>query len=277
MEHALFKTAHPADGKIDLLFRDRHVEQLAKGLLAPDAYEDWAATARAIQRAIYDIDQFYEASVRVESDSESPYWCRIREAISASSVENSSDLVWKHFSDLEQYAHVERRTHELDLLCESEFERITLLKCADVAIARGLIWGYLQNPPSAVTEYWSLFDRCGELIEDIQDLNEDLFDWNFNFWLYSRKAGLSAHKSIGASRRALLLLLTELEQAFGAVPDAMRDNVKIITDRMLSRGKSVLMHYPTILMNAPICTYEDLAAGVDCQIGVEGQQLCRGW
>lgn len=202
------------------LFQGRLVLSLARMHLDPDAFAEWFRHACSVQQAIYDIDHYYERSACIEIGLEAPLWSDVERHLRMGTA-TPGMTVWSAFQDLRRYADAERRLHALDVIDPREFERLLLLKCSDVRIARALIWSYGGHMPvPSECHFWSVYDQCWELIEDLQDLHEDGRDWNFNFWLYSFMAGQSAEEGIGAATELLKRKVSELQAAYCRLPSA---------------------------------------------------------
>ena len=114
------------------------------------------------------------------------------------------------------------------------------LKSSDVAIARALIWSYGRTPARGVLDFWSCFDQCGELIEDLADITEDGRDWNFNFLLYSYMAKRDVGWSIIGASQTLRRKLLALEDAYMRLPDAERRMFASVLRHTLQVGKGTL-------------------------------------
>jgi hypothetical protein len=225
--------------KTEELFRNRLVDLLARKVLDGDEYSHWRLSASAIQEAIYRIDTYYESHRTLSIPMEQPMWelveLRIRESNGFSCFS-----VWKSFSELRQYAHVEARIHSFDMIDSRELANIVSLKASDVRIARALIWSYGATPPQSVLKFWASFDECGELIEDLADITEDGKDWNFNFWLYSYMAEGDVARSIIGASHTLRRKLAALEDAYMKLPDVDRTRFANILQETLRAGGRTL-------------------------------------
>jgi hypothetical protein len=206
------------------LFSKRGVLGLAQSSLSPEEYEEWLVRALSLQLTIYGLDLYYEGRATLRSAEESPLWDRVAHELRRER-HNRDDLLWAGFADLQSYADVETRIHQFDSIDLREFGSIVSLKCADVRMARGLIWTFSCAPEPRLLRYWEIYDQCWELIEDVLDIQEDGADWNFNFWLYSFMAGNDAMDGVVASSRALSLKLTELEEAYSRLPSGLSRTV----------------------------------------------------
>lgn len=231
--------------KISSLFRDRGVIRLAEATLAPDEYAHWHATAVDIQTKIYDIDTYYESSTEISVAFQKSLWTSVVSAVTAS--HGAVDyVVWQSFSDLREYADVELRIHAYDSIDPREFGRIVMLKCSDVAIARALICCYNRRAGRSTREFWSCFDQCGELIEDLADVAEDGRDWNFNFWLYSYMADRGASSAPEGASATLKRKLSALEEAYAKLPCGERQRLEGVLRDMLRAGLRTLREFPRV-------------------------------
>jgi hypothetical protein len=208
--------------KTDELFHVRLVDPLAQAVLDPNEYHHWLSSAIAIQDAIYQIDSYYESHRTLSLPNEQPMWECVDSRIRGSNG-SSSFAVWRSFSDLRRYGQVEARIHSFDLIDAREFADIASLKTADVRIARALIWSYLATPSQSLVDFWTTFDECGELIEDLADIKEDGRDWNFNFWLYTYMAKGNVTQSLIGASQTLRNRLAALEEAYSKLPNVDRD------------------------------------------------------
>ncbi len=220
------------------LFQARLVLPLARTQLDPNAFDEWFAHACSVQQAIYEIDHYYERSALIENDTEAALWKDVdRHVASGAAVPGA--LVFSALHDLRCYAEAELRLHVLDPIDPREFDTILRLKCSDVRMARGLIWSYGRHVPGvSECRFWSLYDQCWELIEDLEDLDEDGRDWNFNFWLYLFMSGRSAPIGVDSAARLLRRKLAELEDAGNRVPTGIRSLCQAALTRTLSAGEA---------------------------------------
>jgi len=221
------------------LFRARLVTSLARAALNPDEYLHWSSSAFSIQQAIYRIDTYYESHGSLYLPTERPMWELVESRIKGSNG-SMCFSVWKSFSELRKYGHVESRIHAADVIDQRELTHIVSLKASDVRIARALIWSYAATPPPTVLDFWATFDECGELIEDLDDITEDGKDWNFNFWLYSYMAEGNVAKSIAGASQTLRDRLSALEGAFLRLPTGDRYRLANIVRRTLREGRRTL-------------------------------------
>lgn len=220
--------------KIHALFEHRRVRLLARELDA-ESFAVWEKEATVIQQAIYVLDTYYETSPNLLQACEAPMWQGVINAITAS--RGSADaIVWSAFAALQRYATVERRIHAFDSIDVQEFGRVVDLKCADVRIARALIWDHAgQYPDRAEMAFWNLYDQCWELIEDVLDLDEDGGDWNFNFWLYLLMSGQAPDGGVVEVAALLERKLSELEE----LSMTARPHLRRLCHEELSRTKVV--------------------------------------
>jgi len=225
--------------KIEELFRNRLVHLLARSVLDGNDYTHWLSSAAEIQEAIYRIDTYYEANGSLSMPAEQPMWGLVETRIRESNG-SSCFSVWKRFSELRQYSHIESRIHAFDMIDPREFAHIVSLKAADVQIARALIWSYGTAPPQSVLDFWACFDQCGELIEDLADINEDGGDWNFNFWLYSYMAEGDVARSVIASSQILSRKLSALEEAHMNLPTVEGIRCAEVVQKTLRAGRRAL-------------------------------------
>lgn len=202
------------------LFAKRSVLGLAQFWLSPEEYEEWLARALSLQLTIYGLDLYYEGRATLRSAEEGPLWERVEHELRRER-RNHDDLLWAGFADLQSYADVETRIHQFDSIDLREFASIARLKCADVRMARGLIWTFSGPAEPRLLRYWEIYDQCWELIEDVLDIKEDGADWNFNFWLYSFMAGNDPMAGVTASCRVLWLKVAELEEAYSRLPSGL--------------------------------------------------------
>jgi hypothetical protein len=199
------------------LFDKRGIVGLAQSWLAPDEYGEWIERALALQVSIYGLDLYYEGRATLRHAEEGALWERIERELNGGRRDND-DLLWESYADLRLYADVETRIHQFDRIDPREFPSIARLKCADVRMARGLIWTLGGHAHPKVLRYWELYDQCWELIEDVLDIGEDGTDWNFNFWLYSFMAGGRAEEGVFAARAALWRKMAELDDSYRRLP-----------------------------------------------------------
>jgi len=193
---------------------ERYVFSAARRELAADAFSAWRQEVVAVQNEIYRIDGYYEQHTRIETAREAPMWCAVEDLL-RSGVGGENARVFSALADLRRYADVERRIHVMDLIDAREFETILTLKCADVRIARTLISSYAgRTPEIAELTFWSCYDECWELIEDLQDLDEDGHDWNFNFWLYLFMSKQPARAGVEAAAELLRRKLVALQDIY---------------------------------------------------------------
>jgi hypothetical protein len=225
--------------KIEDLFRNRLVDLLARSVLDRDELLHWHTSATAIQKAIYRIDSYYETHRTLFVPEEQPMWALVESNIRASNG-STCFSVWKSFSELRDYGQVESRIHDFDIINPRELVRIVGLKSSDVRIARSLIWSYRSVPPKPVLDFWSSFDECGELTEDLADISEDGQDWNFNFWLYSYMAQGDVTRSVVAASETLRLKLSALEDAYMKLPTLERARYKEVMRHTLRNGRGAL-------------------------------------
>jgi hypothetical protein len=237
MPSKLIQSVHSK--KIEDLFRNRLVNPLAQEVLDADEYSHWRLSAAAIQEAIYKIDTYYESYRTLYVSTEQPMWESVESRIKESNG-HSSFSMWKSFSELRQYGLLEARIHAFDIIDPREFNQIVSLKSSDVAIARALIWSYAHTPPRSVLNFWSCFDQCGELIEDLADVTEDGRDWNFNFWLYSYMAKRGVGESIIGASQTLRQKLSALEDAYMRLPHADRDRCASVMQQTLRAGRRTI-------------------------------------
>ena len=225
--------------KIDNLFANRCVLKMARSMLDPEAYLEWYRAAVRIQTAIYSLDHYYEQSEKLIRSSEAPLWKDVERQLTMG--DSSNVLAWSAYDNLKRYALAEARIHARDTLDPREYETIVRLKCSDVQMARGLIWSYANRVIDArVINYWSLYDECWELIEDVDDLCEDGLDWNLNFWLYSFMAGHDPLVGICASARTLRNKLSLLEDAYRRLRLPDRDRLQTGYRATLSTGAQII-------------------------------------
>jgi hypothetical protein len=204
------------------LFAKRGVIALAHCLLSREKYEEWFGQALSLQLTIYGLDLYYEGHAKIRSAEEDLLWERVEREL-RSGWRPNNDLLWESFADVQLYADVERRIHEGDPIDLREFAYIARLKCADVRMARGLIWMFNGEVDPRALRYYGIYDQCWELIEDVFDIEEDGVDWNFNFWLYAFMAGKDPKVGISAARQVLWLKVAELEEAYSRLPSQLSD------------------------------------------------------
>ena len=196
------------------LFEKRGVYSLARLVLCPEKFNLWLKHALKVQTAIYVVDNHFENTEHILSLDLCHMWNEVENALSSGEMK-PIDRCWSSLKKLRDYEKIEQRIHEKDVINPREYERIVSLKTSDVSISRALIWSYKTCMSNGQEQdYWSLFDECGELIEDIQDLSEDGTDWNFNFWLYTFMAGSSVLPGAFAACKILQKKLCELEIAY---------------------------------------------------------------
>jgi hypothetical protein len=204
--------------KAQILLDQRRVFSVAQSELDQESLSEWSRTALTIQAAIYRIDRYFETSSCIDPKTEVPMWREVECHLRGSARRRDAE-VWGAFADLRRYADVERRIHAFDAIDAREFESFLFLKCSDVRLSRYLIWSYRRRAPRPYeSAFWSIYDECWELIEDISDLDEDGTDWNFNFWLYSFMAGRSATEGIEAVSALLERKISELQDIFRCIP-----------------------------------------------------------
>jgi hypothetical protein len=214
---------HRADGddhaaaKAHSLLACRGVSAMARRVLDVDSLAEWSSYAHRIQAAIYRLDFHYESTMAIRWHDEAPLWEEVERAL-ADGAGGSSDP-WACLDALRRYADAERRIHEFDVIDRREFDGILVQKCADVRIARSLVWAFVPTACStSELAFWSVYDQCWEIIEDLADLHEDGRDWNLNFWLYGPMAGVDPMGTIAAVRELLVRRLASLEQVVNQVP-----------------------------------------------------------
>lgn len=225
--------------KAQALLMQREVIPVAHSELDPDAFADWAREAAAVQEAIYRIDLYYERSAQIEAVTEAPMRSVVERRLCAGPGVGSPGI-WSAFDDLRRYADAEHRVHVMDPIDSREFGTILSLKCADVRIARTLIWSYSRRALGAgEIAFWNLYDQCWELIEDLEDLDEDGKDWNFNFWLYPFMSGGSAVAGVESVAGLLRRKLVELQDAHQRLPTGSRPLYQGRLARTLSTAAAV--------------------------------------
>jgi hypothetical protein len=229
----------PVVAKAQALLMQRQVIPAADSELDPDAFAAWFREAVTIQEAIYRIDLYYEGSARIEAVTEAPLWSAV-ERLLCVGLAAASPHIWAALEDLRRYADAERRVHTMDPIDFREFGTILSLKCADVRIARTLIWSYTGRALGAAEiAFWSLYDQCWELIEDFEDLDEDGKDWNFNFWLYPFRSGRSAIAGVESVAGLLRRKLVELRDVYQRLPSSAMPRYQGRLARTLSTAKTV--------------------------------------
>jgi hypothetical protein len=226
-------------GKTQNLFRRRFLDLLARAALEGDEYIQWREDAVAIQGAIYSVDFYYEENATLLAQGEAPLWRFVEKAVARSSG-GSSCLAWSRLMDLRRYATVEARIHAFDAIDGKEFGEIVGWKCADVGIARELIWGYGREPRQVVQDFWRRLDECAELIEDLTDIPEDCRDWNFNFWLYSFRAKGNSEESITSTSRVLGQRLDWLENSYRCMAPSERARYRRAFSYTVCAGRRAL-------------------------------------
>ena len=173
--------------KISALFKWRRVvPDLADH---PRALDNWLLArdrAFAIQSLIYDIDTHFERSERIDKSTIDCIWERIMSEVNRATGGNETAVAM--VAKIQQYQKYEERIHSFDPISVDEFGEIALAKCADVGLARQIIWGINGvNPSVEYRRFCQIYDATMEIIEDAFDIFEDLSDWNLNFWLYHPK------------------------------------------------------------------------------------------
>lgn len=208
--------------KAQELLAQRGVLALAARRLEPEAVRAWHASAIATQATIYSLDGYYEESAKIESGREAHLWRGVARRLYEG--EGARDEgVWGAFEDLRRYAEAERRVHAFDPIDIREFGSILTLKCADVRIARSLVWCHdSRSVDVRERRFWCAYDECWELIEDLEDLDEDGRDWNFNFWLYPFMVGRSADEGVSAVGALLHRKVAALDEISTSLPGAVR-------------------------------------------------------
>lgn len=206
------------------LFEQRRIGCFAAAYLEKDVHEQWRRHAIALQAAIYSLDSYYEGTPTIEPLQTRPLWQQVELLLPHGPLH--TDLVLEGFDDLRRYASAEDRIHAFDTIDHRECPSILQHKCADVRMARSLVWHFAALGPrsSASVFFWQRFDECRELIEDLQDLHEDGRDWNFNFWLYWYMAGLDIERGLTYITGILRRKLHDLESAYarlGSIEQAL--------------------------------------------------------
>jgi hypothetical protein len=203
--------------KARALLAERGVIALAREVLDVDEFAEWSEHAVGIQTAIYRLDHHYEVSKAIEWREEAPLWRDVQ--VRLAQVPGDSSDMWAAFKNLRDYADAERRIHCFDPIDLREFEGILQQKCADVRIARSLVWTFGHRSVSRLEiAFWNIYDQCWEIIEDLVDIKEDGQDWNFNFWLYAPMAHLRTRIKIESVQDLLGRRLSDLEHVKRRLP-----------------------------------------------------------
>lgn len=272
------------DRKINLLFRERGVEELAQQLLDAARVTIWHDLAVNIQRRIYLLDYHYETSYSLGTANEDRLWAHFNDAsILIPSAEGRGALEQGILS-LKKYGQYEARIHNFDLFDTDELYDISKKKSADVSLARNLIYSLCdpEKAPDNTTRYFfRLFDQFSEIVEDLQDMEEDFNDWNLNFWLTSIRQGGDIKPSIDNACFTLFLIAKDIEQVWGKMDLkyhglCARYWKKVCAD--YSSIKANQQNIYTLLSNANYITYSDLSRDpliLDTPIHGKVKSLCE--
>jgi len=232
------------------LFSQRGVLELGRHVLRVERANTWLQHILSIQEAIYRIDDYFEDNKELSYQALKRMWNDVETAISEADV-LPIEHCWTSFCRLRLYESTEKRIHEGDLIDPREYQQIVSLKVSDVAIARSLIWSYAGYTPSNQDyRFWSIFDECGELIEDLQDLAEDVACWNFNFWLYTYMAGGPLISGALSAEDTLRQRLHQLELAYSQLSGESVQASKSPFPKMMKAGKRTLnVEWPARLIS----------------------------
>jgi len=232
------------------LFSQRGVLELGRHVLRVERASTWLQHILSIQEAIYRIDDYFEGNKELSYHALKRMWNDVETAISEADVA-PIEHCWASFCRLRLYESAEKRIHDGHLIDPREYQQIVSLKVSDVAIARSLIWSYAGYSPSDQDyRFWYLLDECGELLEDLQDLSEDVASLNFNFWLYSHMAGGSLISGALSAEDTLRQKLHQLELAYRRLSGESVRASKPTFLRMMKAGQRTLdVEWPARLIS----------------------------
>ncbi len=181
-----------ADQKITDLFLRRGLWHYAQRLLSPRLFDQWAEMAFDVQRRIYDLDDHYETTVTLGCEDELCLWNSLADAAALVSS-TGTEALQRAIRDLRGYANDEARIHAGVGFDREEWLVITYRKSADVSLARELAFDLMKRraPSVSVRTFLRLYDQVMEVLEDLDDLHEDCYDWNLNFWLTPIRQGVA--------------------------------------------------------------------------------------
>ena len=185
----------------------RSLTLLAQDLLDFDALSVWQNTTLGIHQCIYELDFFYELNGSLGGSAEEVFWKNL-DNVGIGLPSDLQDCFQLGVHDLKNYAQVEGRLRLPEKIYFRELSEISFLKCVDVRISREIVLNLSSLESNLPRSFFRTFDAFMEVVEDLCDLQEDRFDWNFNFWLTPVRQGHAVYDSVHEN----LSLITDLSR-----------------------------------------------------------------
>jgi len=248
--------------KVTDLFEQRGVFCMARRLLDEAEIIAWSRHAINVQKQIYRLDTLFESDAVVPLKEEVELWSQLRN-IQVSDQARCSGVLDKGVELLQQYAGVERslRASCLEMSDPRRLARIAYLKCSDIRLARELVFAHAARnvESSRLYRYFDRYDAVMEVIEDVYDIPEDGFNWNFNVWLTPIRAGRNYGPLVDNMRREVGFLAHQLESAWEsldlgerAIAQTLHENGMRAINTLLSKTEVIRIR----LREAKFCPYE---------------------
>lgn len=141
-----------------------------------------------IQNSIYLLDEYGESHWQITQGKLDDIWSGIFDAIgeAGAGILHRAEVI-KCLMELKEYQDIEVALRHGANPARVKISQFYYLKSCDLRLCRtiAMVSIPIGRPNSSETHQWFLHDVCGEICDDLDDMEEDLETWNCNRFMAS--------------------------------------------------------------------------------------------